>query len=105
MTQAVQKPIRRRGRIFPEYTIAPEELARRKAEREARCQRCREVFERLRPELIADYYNWFIIIEPNTGDYFIDADEDVAMQKSRQKYPSGWLVIFRINETGACGKI
>ena len=102
--QPVKRPIRR-GRIFPEHTIPPEELARRKAEREARYQRCRPVFERVRDELIADHYNWFMIIEPNSGDYFIDLNEEVADQKARQKYPSGWLVTFRINETGACGKI
>lgn len=105
MTQkAIKRPIRR-GRIFPEYTMPPEELARRRAELDARYQLCRPVFERVRDELIADHYNWFLIIEPNSGDYFIDPDEDVAAQKARQKYQSGWLMTFRINETGACGKI
>lgn len=61
-----------RGRIFPEYTIPPEELKRRDAEREERYQRCRVVFERVGPELIDKHYNWFIVIEPNSGDYFID---------------------------------
>lgn len=102
--QPVKRPIRR-GRIFPEHTIPPEELARRKAEREARYQRCRPVFERVRDELISNHYNWFMIIEPNSGDYLIDPDEEVAIKKARQKYPSGKLGIFRINETGACGKI
>ena len=46
-----------------------------------------------------------MIIEPNSGDYFIDPDEQVAEQKARQKYPSGWLVTFRLNETGAVGRI
>ena len=102
--QPAQRPIRR-GRIFPEHTIPPEELARRQAELEVRYQRCRAVFERVRNELIADHYNWFMIIEPNSDDYFIDPDEDVAEQKARQQYPSGWLVTFRVNETGACGMI
>ncbi|HAG81607.1 MAG TPA: hypothetical protein DCL61_10660 [Cyanobacteria bacterium UBA12227] len=102
--QPVKRPIRR-GRIFPNYTIPPEELAKRQAELDARYQHCRPVFERVRDELITDHYNWFMIIEPNSGDYFIDPDEDIADQKARQKYPSGWLVTFRINETGACGKI
>jgi len=105
MTQVSDKRKPRRGRIFPEYTIPPEELARRKAEREARYQRCRTVFDRLQPELIADHYNWFMIIEPNSGDYFIDPEEKVAIAKARQKYPSGRLGVFKIDETGACGKI
>lgn len=102
--QPTKRPIRR-GRIFPEHTIPPEELARRKAERQERYQRCRPVFEKVRDELIADHYNWFMSVEPNSGDYFIDPDEDVLIQKSRQKYPSSKLVIFQINETGACGMI
>ncbi|MBD2771332.1 hypothetical protein [Iningainema tapete] len=105
MTQQPTKRPIRRGRIFPEHTIPKEELDRRDAERKARYQLCRPVFERVRDELIADHYNWFMIIEPNSGDYFIDPDEDVAVQKARQHYPSGILVIFRINETGACGMI
>jgi hypothetical protein len=54
---------------------------------------------------MSDYYNWFILIEPNSGDYFIDGDEDKAVEKARQKYPTGWLMTFRINQTGACGMI
>ena len=105
MTQITSTPPRRRGRLFPEYTIPPEELARRKAERDARCQKARSIFDQICPQLIDQYYNWFMIIEPNSGDYFIDPNEEVADEKARQKYPSGWLVTFRINETGTCGTI
>ncbi|WP_277882385.1 hypothetical protein ACOWPH_15585 [Anabaena sp. PCC 7938] len=38
-------------------------------------------------------------------DYFIDVDENVAVKNARKKYPQGWLVTFRVNETGACGRI
>ncbi len=96
---------RRQGRIFPEFTIPPEELARREAEKNARCKKARGFFEQVAPQLIDDHYNWFIIIEPNSGDYFIDPEEEVAYQKAREKYPSGWVVTFRLNETGACGRI
>ena len=105
MTQLSNKRTARRGRIFPEYTIPPEELARRKAERDARGKQGRVVFERVRPDLIDDHYDWFIVIEPDSGDSFIDADEQVAAQKARQKHPDAWLVTFRLNETGACGRI
>jgi hypothetical protein len=101
------QPIRRRrqGRLFPEYTIPPEELARQEAEKNARCQKARRFFDNISPQLIDEHYNWFIIIEPNSGDYFIDPNEEIAYQKARQKYSSGWLVTFRLNETGTCGKI
>ncbi|MFB2919100.1 MULTISPECIES: hypothetical protein [Aerosakkonema] len=105
MTQTTPKRPYRRGRLFPEYTIPPEELARRQAEKDARSQRYREVFARVSPELIENHYNWFIVIEPNSGDYFIDPDEEVAVQKARQKYPSGMVGIMRLNETGTCGMI
>ncbi|MEQ8963032.1 MAG: hypothetical protein RLP02_34835 [Coleofasciculus sp. C2-GNP5-27] len=105
MTRTRSVRPRRQGRLFPEYTIPPEELARREAEKNARIKRYREIFAQVSPQLIQDHYNWFMIIEPNSGDYFIDPDEDVAMQKARQKYPRGWVVIFRLNETGTCGKI
>jgi len=101
------KPVRLRqlGRIFPEFTIPPEELARREAEKNTRGQKARVVFDQVFPQLIDEHYNWFIVIEPNSGDYFIDPDENMADKKARQKYPTGWLVTFRLNETGTCGRI
>ncbi|MEQ8537979.1 MAG: hypothetical protein RIB93_11080 [Coleofasciculus sp. D1-CHI-01] len=105
MTHTKSVRPRRQGRIFPEYTIPPEELARREAQKNVRIKRYREIFAQVSPQLIQDHYNWFMIIEPNSGDYFIDPDEDVAMQKARQKYPSGMVGIMRLNETGTCGKI
>ena len=59
----------------------------------------------MQPELIEDYYNWFIIIEPDSGDYFIDEDKKVALTKSRSKHPEKKCMIMRINETGTCGTI
>ncbi|BAZ31540.1 hypothetical protein NIES4074_40130 [Cylindrospermum sp. NIES-4074] len=105
MAQA--KSVRRygQGRIFPEFTIPPEELARREAEKKAHLQRYREIFDRVSPQLIEEHYNWFFIIEPNSGDYFIDPDQEAAVKKARQKYPSGMIGIMRLNETGTCGRI
>ena len=105
MTRTRSVRPRRQGRLFPEYTIPPEELAKREVEKNARITRYREIFAQVSPQLIQDHYNWFMIIEPNSGDYFIDPDEDIAMQKTRQKYPSGMVGIMRLNETGTCGKI
>ena len=73
------KSVRRRqpGRIFPEFTIPPEELAKRETERNARGEKARVVFNRVRSELINDHYNWFMVIEPNTGDYFVHFTERI----------------------------
>ncbi|PSB01372.1 hypothetical protein [Merismopedia glauca] len=105
MTQPLKNRPRRRGRVFPEYNLPPSELARRQAEIDDFGLRCQTIWLHVSPELIEDHYNWFIMIEPESGDYFLDPDEMVAYQKARQKYPSGKLGTFRLNETGACGFI
>jgi hypothetical protein len=55
--------------------------------------------------LIDNHYNWFLIIEPDSGDYFLEEDELTAYQKARAKYPQGRFFFFRLNETGAYGRI
>jgi len=105
MTQTSNTRPIRRGRVFPEIQWSPEKIAQYKAEGEALDRQHHEIFDRVCPELMADHYNWFIIIEGSSGDYFIDPDEEVAIQKARQKYPTGWLGIYRLNETGTCGNI
>lgn len=105
MTESKPKPPARRGRIFPERTLPPEELARRKAENEAFYQRCRAIFDLVRPELIDQYYGWYIAIEPDSGDYLIDADKEVAHTKALQKYPNADHCVFCLNESGTTGRI
>ncbi len=95
----------RRGRVFPERQLSPEEKARRQAEGEEFARRCQEIFERVKPELIKAHYDWFMVIEPESGDYFIDPDENVARQKASEKHRGKRRLIVRVNETGACGKI
>jgi hypothetical protein len=106
MTQKTHRRVPALRSVFPDrLPLSQEEIAKRKAEQDARYQLYRAVFERVRPELIENHYNWFVVIEPNSGDYFIDADEQLAIQKARQRYPSGRLGILRLNETGSCGRI
>ncbi|AFZ27002.1 hypothetical protein Cylst_4950 [Cylindrospermum stagnale PCC 7417] len=105
MTQLTPKSPSRRGRIFPEHTLSPEELARRKAEDEAFDQRCWAIFERVRPEYIENHYGWYIAIEPDSGDYFVDKDKEVASKKARDKHPNVIHFLFCLNETGATGRI
>ena len=105
MTQLSNNRTPRRGRVFPERQLSPEEKARRKAESDAFAERCHVIFDRVQPELIKDHYDWFIIIEPDSGDYIIDPDETVARQKARDKFGQTMRLMMRINETGACGTI
>lgn len=105
MTESEQKPHVRRGRLFPERILSPEELAKRKAEREIFHKRCREIFERVRPELIEKYYGWYIAVEPDSGDYFIDEDIEVAHKRAIEKYPNARHCAFCLSEIGATGRI
>lgn len=105
MAEATPKPPARRSRIFPEQTLPPEELARRKAEDEAFYQSCRAIFEQVRSQFIDRYYGWYIAIEPNSGDYFIDVDRMQAHRKALQKHPNVDHIVFCFNETGTTGKI
>ncbi len=95
----------RRGRIFPEIQWSDENKATRKAERAAFQQRCKVVFDRVQPDLIKTHYNWYMAVEPDSGDYFIDQDVEVATQMARQKHPNVIPFVFRINETGTSGTI
>lgn len=92
--------------IFPDRPpLPPEEIARRKAEDEEFAQRCREIFWRVYPELVKEHYDWFILIEPESGDYFIDPDREVASRKGHEKHPKAVMLMKRLNETGTCGRI
>ncbi|HLO84151.1 MAG TPA: hypothetical protein VK203_03925 [Nostocaceae cyanobacterium] len=105
MTQLTPKQPARRGRIFPERTLSPEELAKRKAENEVFDQRCKVIFELVRPELIQEHYGWYIAIVPDHDDYLIDEDKEIAHKKAREKYPHADHCVFCLNETGAVGTI
>ncbi|WP_016949015.1 hypothetical protein [Anabaena sp. PCC 7108] len=105
MTPVTSKQPARRGRIFPELTISPEELARRKAEDEVFYQRCRAIFDRVRSEYIESHYGWYIGIEPNSGEYFLAQDNIQAHKKVLEKYPNAKNYVFCLNETGTTGRI
>jgi hypothetical protein len=105
MSQSTPERIVRRGRIFPEIQWSEEKKAKYKARQEAFYRRCWAIFERLQPDLLDKYYGWYIAIEPDSGDYFIDPDQEVASRKAREKYPNTIHHIFGINETGVSGRI
>lgn len=51
------------------------------------------------------HYGWYIAIEPNSGEYFIDKDNIQAHKKVFEKYPNAKNYLFCINETGTTGRI
>ncbi|GAA6623211.1 hypothetical protein [Scytonema sp. NUACC26] len=78
MTQLDSKHTPHRGKLFPERTISDEEKAKHQLEIEVFYQRCRPIFERLRPLLIEKHKNWFIVIEPESEEYFLDKERAIA---------------------------
>ncbi len=95
----------RRGRIFPEIQWTEEQKAQREASREAFYQRCKPIFDKVKSELIETHYNWYVTVEPDSGEYFVDKNLEAAWRKCHEKYPGKIHHTFRINETGACGTI
>ncbi|GAA6621164.1 hypothetical protein [Scytonema sp. NUACC26] len=101
------KPTRtaRRGRIFPEIQWTEEQFAKWEAEREEFYQRCKPIFDKVSSELIETHYNWFVAVEPDSGDYFVDKDLELASLRCLEQHPTKIHYSCRINETGVCGTI
>jgi hypothetical protein len=97
-----------RTRILPPSPITVSEKNRRQEKQNALAMRCRVVFERLRPQLIDTHYNWYIAIDPDSENYFIDPTLKGITQKIRDAYGNPdrvKLTIFRLNDTGTCGRL
>jgi len=106
MTQKTRIKVPLGSKINPSHPpLSPGEITRRKAEGEVFAQHCRAIFDQVYPELVKEHYDWFIHIEPDSGDYFIDPDEEICFQKIRQKHPNARIMAMRLNETGTCGRI
>lgn len=104
MTQLSQP---RRSRILSSSTIAPSDSHHRQEQSQVLASRCRAVFEDLREQLIAKHYNWFIAINPDSEEYLINSELQGLMQQLRQVYGDNEvkLTIFRLNDTGTCGRL
>ncbi len=105
ITRTQSTRVTRRGRIFPEIQWTEEQYAQWKAKQDEFYQRCKPIFDRVQPSLIKTHYNWYMAVEPESGEYFIDMQEMNAIQMSRQKHPKSPVFVFKINETGIAGTI
>ncbi|MDD1428110.1 hypothetical protein MEO94_27400 [Dolichospermum sp. ST_sed9] len=105
MTETKSHKVVHRGRLFPEIQWTEDTINLYRSDLETHHQRCRVVFEKLQPELIKSHYNWFMAVDSESGDYFVDKDEEVVTQMFLQKHPNAIPFIFVINETGVAGRI
>lgn len=95
-------------RTLPRKPISPEEQARRQQHRDLLAARCRVIFERVRPSLIEEHHNWYIAIDPDTEQYIIDPTFIGITKKVLEAYGYGKepkLTVYRLNDTGSCGRI
>ena len=106
MTEKKHRKVPLGSPIFPDRpALPPEEIARRKAEDEKFGRRCWEIFQQVYPKLVKEHYNWAIMTEPDSEDYIVDPDPEVAFEKIRQKHPTARIMEKRLNETGCVGRI
>jgi hypothetical protein len=101
-------PHQRRTRIRPPNAISTAERHIDPLQREMLAHQCRVLFDRLSPQLITSHYNWHIAIDPETEKYLIAPTLTEITQQIKDTYPdpaSVKLTIFRLNETGDCGRL
>jgi len=56
-------------------------------------KRGREIYYKINPELEKEHKGEVLLIEIESGDYFVDKDPDEAMRKAKAKYPD--RIFFR----------
>lgn len=62
---------------------------------------CYPIFEKLFAELGERYHDWIVVIEPETGDYFIGLDDYEVLNRARKKHPRSQFFAYRLSENPA----
>ncbi len=62
---------------------------------------CWVVFERLMSELGERYQNWIVVIEPESGEYFLGLDDYEVLNRARKRHPRGQFFAYRLAENPA----
>ncbi len=63
-------------------------------------KRSRLIYNKLCPDLIKYYPGWYIAIEPDSGDYFLNPNKAVAQQLARQRHQEQLICTFQLIATG-----
>jgi len=98
------------NKFFPrklnrQHTFSQKEIEQEQTKLKTFRERCQPIFEMLKPQFIETHYNWYLAIEPDSGEYFLAENDLEAGEYCRQKYPNAIPFVFRLNETGVCGTI
>jgi hypothetical protein len=64
-------------------------------------QACWPIFQRLMTELGDRYQNWIVVIEPESGAYFLGQDDYEVLWRARSKHPSSRFFAYRMSENPA----
>jgi len=59
-------------------------------------KRARQIYDRLCTELGNNYSSWYIAIESDSGDYFLNTNKALAQQQAKQKHPSRLICTFQL---------
>lgn len=106
MTQQIHRKVSFKSPLFSNRSLkAPEEKAESIASNQALFKRTWEIFNQIAPTLMSDHYGWSIMIEPESGEYFIGADPQIAFEQGKTKYPYAIFWEMRLTHEGTCGKI
>ncbi len=62
---------------------------------------CWPVFQRLMEELGERYSNWIVVIEPETGEYFLGLDDYEVLNRARKRHPRSQFFAYRLNPNPA----
>jgi hypothetical protein len=62
---------------------------------------CYPIFEKLYAQLGERYHDWIVVIEPETGDYFIGLDDYEVLNRARKKHPRTQFFAYRLSENPA----
>jgi hypothetical protein len=63
--------------------------------------KAKRAYERVREELELTHRGDFIVIEPDSGDYFLGKTMDEAEEKARAKYPDKLFYFARVGYPAA----
>lgn len=79
----------------------PDSLANKNYSREDLDRRCWPIFQRLMEELGGRYENWIVVIEPDSGDYFLGLDDYEVLNRARKKHPRAQFFAYRLSDNPA----